>query len=197
VQSLHQKASNSQYFIGRFQWIRTQRLKFEPLPFFRNCCNLYRNNQDMKLFILSVLIIFSISANCQMDRLFFGSDWNDLSKLTDSIKTALPGCKLDSSSMTKSGKAMTLFFSDGSGSKLEASILKDNQENGKISIMQLVGSKAAVLALYRHYFNQSSPEAPTMPLQLAKLPTGQQLPIACYQDGRKPERWILASRNPY
>lgn len=151
----------------------------------------------MKTLLFTIATLITLSSSAQMKSLFYGQSWSEVSKLADSIKAALPAARLDSSSMTKSGKASTLFFSDASGEALTVSILKGNQEADKILTVSVVGHKEAVLALYDHYFGKSKPEATTQALQLATLPSGQSLPVACYQDQRRPSMWILSSKNPY
>lgn len=149
-----------------------------------------------KVLALLPFVLFCFSGNAQMKSLFYGQSWSDVSKLSDSISSATH-MRLDSSSMTKSGKAQTLFFSDGSGNSLEVSIFKGNPEADKIRTVSMYGSKEAVLALYGIYFSKEIKEASIMPLQLSQLANGQSLPVTCYQDTRRPDKWILASKNPY
>jgi hypothetical protein len=151
----------------------------------------------MKALFLTLATVITLSAGAQMKSLFYGQSWKDVSKVADSIKAALPAYHLDSTSMTKSGRALTLFFSNGSGEALTASILKGNQGADEILTMSLTGPKEAVLALYDQYFGKSQPETPSQALQMASLPSGQTLPVACYQDTRRPSQWVLSSRNPY
>jgi hypothetical protein len=151
----------------------------------------------MKQAFLILALGLALTSSAQMNRLFFGCSWNDIPALTDSIKTALPGFSCDSMAMTKSGKSQTLFFKNASGSSLEVNILKAYQNVNKISTVQMVGSKEAVLTLYKHFVNPSFQEASTPVLILAKTPEGQSLPITCFQDSRRGSTWILASKNPY
>lgn len=151
----------------------------------------------MKALLFTLVTVLTLSAGAQMKSLFYGQSWRDVSKLADSIKAALPAYKLDSSSMTKSGRALTLYFSNGSGEPLNASILKGSQGADEILTVSLTGRKEAVLALYDLYFGKSQPEAKSQALQMASLPSGLTLPVTCYQDTRRPEEWILSSKNPY
>jgi hypothetical protein len=153
--------------------------------------------KQTKQLLLLLALAFNLSASSQMSSLFYGSATSALPALADSIKAALPGYKLDTVETSKSGRTITLLFWNASGSKLEAQILKAGSTDDKITTIQVSGSKEAILALWSHSLHFPTAEASSMPVQVITLASGQRLPVACFQDTAKQDRWILASRNTY
>lgn len=148
----------------------------------------------MKQAFLLLTIFLTFSASAQMSRLFYGNDWNEIEALKDSITTALPDYRFDSVSLSKSGKSQLMYFKNDSGSLLEVDVLKFNQGADKIGTLQVTGSKEALFALYKLYLNPSLTEGSSPVLLVAKLPTGQSMPITLFQNRAKEGKWILANR---
>lgn len=158
----------------------------------------------MRSLILIIFIAISASSSGQMNRLFYGDDWNQSKNLIDSI-SAVTGYKVDSVSVSKSGRStMYLLVNEKEAGLITVDVLKYSSAGKEtIGLVQITGDFGPLYKLYNNYavahvadyVFQTDGDCATG-AQIAKLADGRIVPIS-FCNSKTKRGWVLASHMPY
>lgn len=151
----------------------------------------------MKKLITVPLLFLLLQASAQMETLFYGQEWSELTKFQDSILQMMPGYKLVERTPSKSGKSETMTFLNGAGMSFKADFLNFKE---KIGTVQITGNYEAVMSVYAYYVLKGLVRGKDQfkkcwPVVIKNV-NGGKMPISFCKVGSDPDSWTLSNKIP-